>query len=558
MNLIESAIASLAPEWALSRAQARRALDIISHARGYDGAQIGRRTANWKAPGASANVTIEAALATLRNRSREMTRNDPYAKRAIDGLVSKSVGVGIMARTEKSVQKSWKQFCEVCDHDDWFDFYGLQNMAARTAYESGEVLIRRVRVRGDFGLKLQVLEPDYIDTGKFGAQDNGNFVISGVEVDRGGRRQALWLFDNHPGEVGYLTKSYTSRRVPYGDLIHFYKQDRPGQLRGVPTLAVAMMKARDLADADDAELVTRKIQACFSAFVSGGTGRTLGELTTDASRVPREETLSPGTIQYLEQGESVSFGTPRSTSDSEFYKRHLRAIAVGTGVTYELLTGDLSNVNYSSIRAGMIDFREMVETWRWVHFIPLVCRRVYRWFEESAYTAGRIRSTGYDIDWTPPQWPMVDAQKEIGADTDEVLAGLSSWSEKIRERGRIPEEVLAEIAAEREKFADLDLVFTSTTAAKAPAAQPDTTDDEKAQPSEKPGDAKAGNRQAPQIHVHNTFPEGAVRVDVAPASVSAPVTVNLPPRGEVKREFKYNEQGDLIESREVDLPEAGQ
>lgn len=446
MALIDNVIGWISPEAALRRERARQVLTML---RSYDGAQTGRRTANWKANGNAANSEIAPALGNLRNRSRELVRNNPHAKRAIAGLTAKSVGTGITAKTDKSVEKPWKRWVEDCDFDDRFDFYGLQNLAARTTFESGECVIRRIRVAGGFGLKLQVLEADYIDSAKFGPTGEGNFVIAGVEVNRAGQRVALWLYDQHPGDVAYLTRRHESKRVPWSDVIHHYEQERPGQLRGVPRLAVAMMKLRDLDDFDDAELMRKKIEACYAVFVSGGDpSQPIGESSTDTSVTPakREETLSPGMIYYNKAGETVTFGSPSATTDSAFSKRHLRAVAVGAGLTAELLTGDLSDVNYSSIRAGMLDFRELVETYRWIHYIPQVCRRSYRWWEESAWTAGRISSTGYDIDWTPPQWPMVDQAKEIGADKEEVLGGFTSLSEKIRARGRNPEEVLDEIA----------------------------------------------------------------------------------------------------------------
>ena len=467
MRVIDSVIAQLAPTWALNRERSRRALDIV---RGYDAAQVGRRTANWRAPSGSANNEIVAGLATIRNRSRELVRNNPYAKRAINALVAKSVGVGIVARLEKSVQKPFKIWSEGCDFDGFFDYYGVQSLAARTAYESGEVVVRRVEKAG-FGVQLQVLEPEYIDTSRFGPTSEGNFMIAGVEVNPAGQRVALWLFDKHPGEIAYITSNRQSKRVPWSDLIHFFERERPGQLRGVPRLAVAMMKARDLDEADDAELITKKIQACFSAFVSGGSGKALGELATNPVSKQREETLAPGLIQYLDAGETVSFGSPHVVSDAEFHKRNLRAIAVGAGVTYEMLTGDLSNVNYSSIRAGMLDFRELVDVWRWIHFIPQVCTRTYRWFEDSAWAAFKIRSTGYAIDWTPPQWPMLDAGKENASDRDEVLSGFSSVSEKIRARGRQPAEVFAEIAADKAALEKLGIVVDSDAATKLKLAE---------------------------------------------------------------------------------------
>ena len=50
----------------------------------YDGATAGRRAYGWYAASADANVELMGALIWLRNRSRELIRNNPYAARAIE------------------------------------------------------------------------------------------------------------------------------------------------------------------------------------------------------------------------------------------------------------------------------------------------------------------------------------------------------------------------------------------------------------------------------------------------------------------------------------------
>lgn len=488
MNWIDQAVSFVSPEAGLRRQRARAALQVV---RSYDAAKHTRRTDGWRSSGSSANAEAVPSLATVRNRSRELVRNNPHALRAINMLVSKSVGTGIRARWDKGAQPSWTEFCDTCDFEGELDLYGLQAMVARASFESGEGLIRRIRGRsGRVPLQLQVLEPDYIDSTRFGPSPtgNGNIIIAGVEVDRGGRKVGYWLWDQHPGEIGLFPRTLQSKRVDASEIILFGEKLRPGQLRFMPRLAASMMRMRDFDDYRDALIVKKKIEACFAAFVIGGTPSVpLGEATTDTATNKRTETLSPGIIEYLNGAQDVKFAAPSTGSDDGFSVQELHSIAAGAGVTYEQLTGDLSGVNYSSIRSGMLDFRDLVETWRWMYFMPMVMRRIGEWFLDAAWTAGSVRTQKYDVIWTPPKWPWVDPVKDVEAAKLEMRAGLSSLSEKIREMGYDPAVVFAEIKEERATLkADGTVVdsnaevgtksgtATSEPGAADPAAEPST------------------------------------------------------------------------------------
>jgi lambda family phage portal protein len=469
VNWLDKTIGYLAPEAGLRRVRARAALGVITQSRAYDAARIDRRTSGWKATSTSANAEIGPAFRISRDRSRDLVRNNPYATKALNALVSKSVGTGIRARMDKGAKKVWENWVKSCDFDGHFDLYGIQMLAARAAFESGEVLIRRIRkTSGDVPLQLQVLEPDYLDPTRYGPQANGNYAIAGVEINLQGQVVAYWLYDQHPGENVLLPRSLWSHRVDASEVIHFYEKRRPGQLRGMPRLASSIIKLRDLDEYEEAELVRKKIEACFVAFVHGGNPNTpLGEASTDTSVTPakRNETLSPGIIEYLGQNEEVSFGSPSSSSGyGDYTKTQLHAIAAGAGVTYELLTGDLSQVNFSSIRAGQNDFRDMIDQWRWIDFIPVVCNRIEAWFMDAAWTAGSIRTRNYTALWTAPKWPYVDPLKDIQAMKEEIRGGLSSLSEKIRQNGDDPQEVFAEKASELKELKALNVVVDSDAA----------------------------------------------------------------------------------------------
>jgi lambda family phage portal protein len=460
------------PGWGLNRLRARAALQVLEKRRNYEGGRITRRTSGWSAGGTSANAEIAPAIGTLRNRSRDQVRNNPYARRAIAKLVSASIGTGITAKTPAAVAPVWKRWCQQADFEGQLDFYGLQTLIGRTAFESGECLVRRIREGGKYAgevpLKIQVLEPDYIDSTRVGPAQNGNYIIAGVEIDPQGRRVAYWLWDRHPGEYVTFPMSLQSRRYDAADILHFYEKDRPGQLRGVPRLAVALMKLRDLDEYEEAELVRKKIEACFAAFVTTSEGtRTLAQSETtidDKGVSTRAETVSPGMIEYLKPGEEVNFGSPAAASGYAAYTAtQLHAIAAGAGVTYEQLTGDFSQVNYSSARAGMLEFRELVELYRWIYFVPMVCQPIFDWFVDAAWTAGKVRTDSYDgVVWTPPKWEWVDPLKDVQGEKLETISGFKTLSSILRGRGLDPDEVFKEYADERAKLKALGLVFDSS------------------------------------------------------------------------------------------------
>ena len=128
---------------------------------------------------------------------------------------------------------------------------------------------------------------------------------------------------------------------------------------------------------------------------------------------------------------------------------------------YELLTGDLSQVNYSSIRAGLVEFRRMIDAVQWQLFIPMLCAPVWRWFTEAAWAAGQIPSPMVPVEWSPPKFEAVDPQKDAMANLLSIRSGTMTLAEVIAKQGRNPDAVLAEIAATNAKLDALGLVLDS-------------------------------------------------------------------------------------------------
>ena len=470
MNLLDRAIGLVAPGAALRRAQARAAMAML--ARSYEGARIGRRTEGWVVAGTSANAEIGTALVRLRDRSRDLVRNNPYAAKAVSAVVSNLVGTGIMPRARSGdgtinemADRLWARFAEACDADGLTDFSGLQALIVRTLVESGECLVRIRERRAEDGLpvplQLQLLEPDHLDASKTGEAPGGGFVIQGVEFDALGRRRAYWLYPVHPGEVAMFRRaSLVSQPVPAASVVHLFDRLRPGQVRGVPWFAPVILKMRDLDEYDDAELVRKKIEACFAAFVTGSDDEeTLGRATSDANG-RRIESFEPGMIEYLSPGKDVKFATPSHAGGyGEYMRVQLHAIAAGVGLTYELLTGDLSQVNYSSIRAGLIEFRRRMEALQWQLLVPGLCRPVWQRFVATSQAIGALPDEIIDAEWTAPRFEAVDPLKDIQADILAVRAGLMTLKEAVARQGYDPAHVLAEIAATNGELDALGIIL---------------------------------------------------------------------------------------------------
>ncbi|WP_278540423.1 phage portal protein [Oxalobacter formigenes] len=466
MNWIDRMVEYVSPAAAVRRAYARMSLNM---ARSYDAGKVGRRTAGWHATNGSANAEIAPQLSRIRARGRDIVRNNEYGRSAIRALVANTIGDGI---TVKSPDNGlWEAWCDQCDYDGQLNFNGLLELAVRHRYTDGEVLIRLHHTGLYEGLsvplQLQVLEADHLDTSKTGELDNGHFVIAGVEFDRSGRRCAYWIFQTHPGEIAGMSwkNGMDSIRVAARYILHYYRKERASQVRGMSELAVALMRLRDVADYEQAELVRKKIEACFAVFIrSDNGGLNVGQQGKTASG-QRTETLAPGMITRIDNADAIEFASPSQSGGYEGYTNtQLHAIAAGTGVMYSQMTGDLSKFNYSSYRAGLVEFRQIINAEQWLALVPMLINPICWAWQKSAILSGALRGKPSRMSVTMPKKAWVDPVKDVMAAKEAQRAGMKSVSESIRELGGDPDAVLAEIIAERQQYADAGILFDSDAA----------------------------------------------------------------------------------------------
>ena len=453
----------------------------------YDGVGGGRRAVAWQVGNPGAVAALAYTQDALRAKSRDLARRNAWAAAGIEAFVANAIGTGIKpqsmvqdAALREAIHSLWWDWCEQADAAGLTDFYGLQALATRALLEGGECLVRLRWRRPEDGLpvalQLQVLEPEHLPSTLNQTLPSGNVIRAGIEFDKIGRRVAYHLYRSHPGDGSLSPMSGTggmdTARVPADEIVHLFRPLRPGQIRGEPWLARALVKLHELDQYDDAELVRKKTAAMFAGFITRDRPEDgmLGESAPDGSGTALAG-LEPGTMQILEPGEDIRFSEPSDVGNAyaDFMRQQFRAVAAAMGITYEMLTGDLTQVNYSSIRAGLLEFRRRCEAIQHGVIVHQLCRPIWRAWMDQAVLEGSLTIPGYSrrrrdyqaAKWIPQGWQWVDPQKEFNALKLAIRAGLMSRSEAISAYGYDAEDIDREIAADNARADALGLVFDS-------------------------------------------------------------------------------------------------
>ena len=457
----------------------------------HEAAGGGRRSFAWLPANPGAVAALMATQTELRTKSRDLVRRNAWANAALESYVANAIGTGIKpqslvadAALRERIQMLWRDWTLDADASGLTDFYGLQALACRAMLEGGEALVRIRYRRPEDGLavalQLQVLEPEHLPVTMNTTAANGNVIRAGIEFDRLGRRVAYHLYRAHPEDGALAPMSgnggIETVRVDASEILHLFRPLRPGQIRGEPWLARALVKLNELDQYDDAELVRKKTAAMFAGFITrlAPEDNLMGEGVSDANGVALAG-LEPGTLQILEPGEDVKFSQPADVGASyaDFLRMQFRAVAAAMGVTYEQLTGDLTQVNYSSIRAGLLEFRRRCEALQHGVLVHQLCRPIWQAFIEQAALEGALSLPGYArggqakrheylaVKWIPQGWQWVDPKKEFDAMLTAIRSGLLSRSEAISSFGYDAEDVDREIAADNARADALGLVFES-------------------------------------------------------------------------------------------------
>lgn len=479
-DFLDSIVGVFSPRAGFQRQQYRRAMGLQK--RSYDASRTNRNTYNWNATTSSADRAMFAHAERVRDRVRDLIRNNAYARGALDAIVANVVECGIKPRLSAGpIADAWNRWCEASDAAGRLHFYEMQSLALRETIEAGEVLNHYTgdASRKELGLAplmLELIEAERIDSNQDSVfrRDSADGVIRrGVRLNKSNKALGYYLYDIHPSEAIY---GYNSTFYSAADILHLFRQERAGQTRGVSWLAPVVMWLKDLHVYVENELQASAVAACFTvAIKTVDSGASFGELApavgADDSDLDgnRFSNIQPGLVSHLMPGEDIETINPgRPNAQAEpWINLMLRSIAVGMGLSYELVSRDYSQTNFSSNRASSLEDRKRfrpLQKWMVNHY----CKPIfYEWFYSSCL-AGLDGFPPVDeflmtperyinVQWHAPGWEWVDPLKEAQAARIAVETGFTSRTQVIAEHGGDISQVFAELAEENTMADELDL-----------------------------------------------------------------------------------------------------
>jgi lambda family phage portal protein len=432
---------------------------------------------------------ISNELATLRNRSRDLNRNDAIASGATDTISTNVVGRGLRMQSQiradqlgvaperareiaRQAERIWSGWCKAPDAGNRLTFDEMQFVAFRKIIEDGEILA--LPVLGDESWRsikrcIELIEADRLET-KGLNQDP-------IAIGRRGEPVSYSIKTKNS-----KTNIITYQTIPAMDddgrpmILHVFPTKRPGQRRGVPHFAPVLTYFKDLADYMEAEVVAARVAACLAVFVTkldpmAGGALSMGN-DTETGTNARIQSIEPGMVSYLGAGESINVVDPKRPGDSfaPFIEAVLRMIGVSLGLPYELLVKDFSKTNYSSARAALLEARRNFINWRsW--FGQKFCQPIYELVMEEAFLRREFdvpsfyayRDEYCRAAWIGGGWGWVDPVKEVEASRKAVDYGLSTLAEEAAAQGRDWEEVLEQRAREEQTEKELGVTITRST-----------------------------------------------------------------------------------------------
>jgi len=482
-------------------------------ARMYGAARNTRTTGGFGSGGStSADAELSTSLDRMRARSRQMIRDSAYAKRAQLVVVNNVIGAGVGMQAQvmttrgalakpvnDGIESAWSTWCaaDSCHTGGAMHFSDIERMALGEVFATGEVLIRkhyRTFGRSRVPLGLEVIESERLagDLVEPGAVAGiANEVRMGVEVDAFQRPLAYWVRKGHPGDTrSMVADSHLYERVPAADIFHLRLVTRWPMTRGEPWMHAVLRKIDDLNEYTSLELTAARGSAAYFATIETPEDSPLAtEEESDSGKQVME--IDPLTIQTLDPGEKLMFHSPNRPNSAlaEFVRHMLREVAAGCGASYESLSRDYSQSNYSSSRLALLDDRDLYKTLQqwWIRSFRLPLHQLWLQQAVMAGAVGGLPVGQYAttpdkfeaVTFKPRGWQWVDPTKEVNAYKEAIKAGLTTLTDVIAQTagGLDIEDVIATRKRELDLLAEAGIEVDTKVIDPlelAEAKQPDT------------------------------------------------------------------------------------
>lgn len=482
-TLVDRIVNYVDPIRGLQRQRARMVSALAGGYGGYIGARKDRRaTSQMRTSDGSADADLIPDLPTLRERTRDLSRNAPLAGGAINTAVTNVVGTGLDAHSsidraflgisdeaadawQRAAEREWWLWALSCDCDATRtqNFAALQDLVFRSVLESGDVfvLLRYIERPGNpYGLALQVIEGDRVcnpggirDGGRIllAGGKLGNKVVAGVEMDNDGAPVAYHVLKQHPGEIGGGAAREWDRIPAYGSatgervMLHLFRRLRPGQTRGEPFLASVIETFKQLDRYTEAEIAAAVVSAFLTVFIksTSGEGLDLSDTAneTGARSSDKDIKLAPAAVFTLADDEAIETVDPKRPNSgfAPFVDAVLCQAGARLEIPFELLIKHFTS-SYSAARASLLEawkfFRSRRDWLAWNFCQPVYCALITEAVATERLTAAGffadplIKRAWTEAEWTGPPPGQIDPESEINAAQARVDMGVSTLQEE--------------------------------------------------------------------------------------------------------------------------------
>jgi lambda family phage portal protein len=421
--------------------------------RSFASAEVDAILGPWRWDNGFSNTEIAGQLATLRSRSREMSKNSPHYKRFLELFVCNVVGNGFSFKSLASKSKTdfsiddetakflsnhwwrWGSIPARCDETGRKNLVGILQLCAENWARDGEFFIHiNKNAQNIYGITLRVIRPDACDETINGTYD-GRIIRNGVEVDPETLKPVAYWFNAQKEDQGAaIIAKKPRKRIPASEIIHGFTQHDECQTRGIPHGHAVLAKLKMLEEYDKAELVAARDEAnTLGAFYApAGRDGEIGKWSEGAKSAVRSLDSKPGTKLLLPQGWEYKNHTPQHPNRevTAFKNTMLRDVASGLGLEYACFANDWGGVSYSSVRQGTLAERDMWQMYQ-ERFIVQCLDRIYAAWLRSilklAISGDLVESSFdyiYDHEFRGRRWGWVDPLKDVNAS---VIAVQHGW-----------------------------------------------------------------------------------------------------------------------------------
>ena len=446
--------------------------------RNFTASHTGRLFNDWNTMNSSPDGELENNLKLMRDRARDLARNNGIITRYLQLMKEGVVGnqgfrLKVKGRDADGslddfandlIEYKWYQFSESPEVSETYTMNDLYEAIVVGILRDGEVLVQKIKTRE--GLKLKFIEPDFLDSRLNKDISDTRQIRMGVEIDRRTLKPLGYWLKNNPYQDALPDQQLQrSQRINAEDMMHIYQPERFGQTRGYPKIASVMTSIKWLNDYRLSELVASKVGASKMGFITSPSGDGYAESYGGNEYLPQMN-FEPGTFDQLPDGYDIKFFDPQHPTSQmpDYDKAMLRTIASGLGVSYASLSGDLTQTSFSSARVGLISERDsfkQMQSFIVHHFaIPL-----YREWLLQAITVGDVTLpiTKYDKfaspTFTSRAYESVDPLKQAQANILNVNQGLATMQDVLAQQGKDVAEHFSEIDSEKALSSKFDIEF---------------------------------------------------------------------------------------------------